>query len=245
MKLKILGSSSKGNCYIFDNGSDALVLEAGVNIKDIKQAMNFEIGRIFGCLCSHEHLDHAKYMKDFMAAGIDVYASGGTIGARGLTGHRVKTMVAEKTYNIGPFKVMPFLVEHDAAEPFGFLLFHPDMGKTLFLTDSYYSPHTFNGLNNIIVEANYSQEILDGKMSDGRIHGFVRNRVLTSHMSIDTCVDLLKANDLSAVNNVLLVHLSDSNSDAVAFKRRISDATGKLVTIAEPGMTISLTKTPF
>ena len=33
MVLKVLGSSSKGNGYILDSGSEALILECGVNRK--------------------------------------------------------------------------------------------------------------------------------------------------------------------------------------------------------------------
>jgi ribonuclease BN (tRNA processing enzyme) len=64
-------------------------------------------------------------------------------------------------------------------------------------------------------------------------------------MSLDTCVNLLNANDLSKVNNIVLIHLSDSNSDEQAFKKRVSDETGKNVTVASNGMEINFNKTPF
>jgi phosphoribosyl 1,2-cyclic phosphodiesterase len=188
MILHILGSSSKGNCYIFESGGgEALILEAGVHIKEVKQALNFNISRVVGCLLSHEHGDHSKYAGEMVKAGIDLYGSGGTLGKfDSISTHRLKVMAQGLVYKIGSFKVMGFLVEHDAAEPFGFLLYHKEMGQTLFLTDSFFSAYTFKGLSNIIVEANYSQEILDAKLSSGKVHGFVRNRVLQSHMSLDT-----------------------------------------------------------
>lgn len=57
MDLKILGSSSKGNCYIFDNGEEALVVECGIPFKRVQQAMNFDLSRIVGVAISHEHGD--------------------------------------------------------------------------------------------------------------------------------------------------------------------------------------------
>jgi len=56
MILEVLGSSSKGNCYILKSAKDILILEAGVNIKDIKLALNFNFRDVVGCLITHEHL---------------------------------------------------------------------------------------------------------------------------------------------------------------------------------------------
>ena len=56
MNLEVLGSSSKGNCYILSNEKEALILEAGVNFKQVKKALNYDISKIRGMLVSHEHL---------------------------------------------------------------------------------------------------------------------------------------------------------------------------------------------
>ncbi|MNL90041.1 hypothetical protein D3C87_2207830 [compost metagenome] len=65
-------------------------------------------------------------------------------------------------------------------------------------------------------------------------------------MSVETCLETLQANDLRAVNNIVLIHLSDRNSDAKVFKQRIEDATLKTVTIATAGLTIdNFNITPF
>jgi uncharacterized surface protein with fasciclin (FAS1) repeats len=64
-------------------------------------------------------------------------------------------------------------------------------------------------------------------------------------MSLDTCKRTLKANDLSQVNNIVLIHLSDGNSDAARFKREVQEVTGKTVWIADAGMEIPFNRTPF
>jgi hypothetical protein len=68
---------------------------------------------------------------------------------------------------------------------------------------------------------------------------------MKSHCSFDTCRETLLANDLSKVNNIVLIHLSDGNANASEFKQGIIDATGKTVHIAEKGMTINFNKSPF
>ena len=42
MELIVLGSSSKGNCYILDDGSEALILEAGGRRAEISKG-GFEV----------------------------------------------------------------------------------------------------------------------------------------------------------------------------------------------------------
>lgn len=247
MKLKVLGSSSKGNCYILENDTEALIIECGVNFGMVKQALNFNLRKVVGCLMTHEHQDHSRAVIDVMDSGINVWASPGTHGAVRVDKlhHRAKWIRPNETTQIGGFKVMAFDVRHDATEPLGFLINHPETGNILFITDSYYVPYTFKNLHNVIVEANYSQEIIREKQERGSLPKFLLDRILESHMSLETCLDLLKANDLTQVNNIVLIHLSDGNSNAGMFQSSVTAATGKTVHIADAGIIINLNKTPF
>ena len=114
------------------------------------------------------------------------------------------------------------------------------------LPDFYYLPCKFAGLNNILIEANYRRDILEANIAAGRLPFAVRNRTLKSHFSYDNCVQALQANDLTRVNNIVLIHLSDGNSNAEQFRQGIKEATGgKTVHIAEAGLVINFNKTPF
>lgn len=247
MELKILGSSSDGNCYVFDNGKEALVVECGISFKEVKKAVNFDISRIVGCLISHEHGDHAKEVKKFIDARIPVYMSNGTAESLGLDKNNrlLATMEDCGIYHINNFTIQAFNVQHDCAEPFGFLIHHHEMGMVLFATDTYYLAYTFNGLNNILIECNYRLDILEENIATGRVPGITHDRTIQSHMSFDTCKETLLANDLSAVNNIVLIHLSNGNSNALEFKQGIHEATGKTVHIADKGMILNFNKTPF
>ena len=59
-------------------------------------------------------------------------------------------------------------------------------------------------------------------------------------MEFETTKEFLKANDLTKVNNIVLLHLSMDNSDQARFKREVTELTGKRVAIAEPGLDIEL-----
>lgn len=246
MKLKIIGTGSSGNAYILSNGDEALLIEAGVNIKEIKQALDFDFSKVVGCLITHEHMDHCKSANEVMRLGVNVYSGAKTHQSiNGDVIHRALPIASRETIKIGNFKVMAFDVKHDAAEPLGFLIEHKDCGKVLFLTDTYYCKYTFPGLNNIIIEANYSKEIIDKKFGPDSEKEFLRNRILKSHFSLANCKDMLSANDLSQVNNIVLIHLSDSNSDEKQFKKEIHELTNKNVIVASNGMDIPFLKTPF
>src|SRR5690606_36939467 len=171
-----------------------------------------------------------------------VYSGSETMHAKYLHNHhKAKHMVANKKYSIGGFSVKGFPVEHDVPCMM-FLIEHDECGLTLFLTDTMYCRYTIPGLNNIIIECNHDLEILYG----GNTPGFLRDRIVQSHMNKDTCKEFLLANDLSSVHNIVLIHLSNSNSDAVIFKKEITELTGKSVYIAEAGQVIdNFNKSPF
>jgi phosphoribosyl 1,2-cyclic phosphodiesterase len=232
IEIKPLASSSAGNCYMVTDGKTNLMLECGLRFKDIQRGLNFQMSSIAGCLLSHEHGDHGKSVKDVMKAGIDIYASNGTLGALGISGHRAIPIESKKQFTIGSWTILPFDVQHDVAEPLGFLLSNTVGEKLVFITDSYYCRYKFSGLTHIMLETNYSLRILDENIADGRVPSGMKNRLIKSHFSLENAKDFLRANDLSKVQEIWLLHLSDTNSDEALFKREIQELTGKLVFIA-------------
>ena len=127
----------------------------------------------------------------------------------------------------------------------GFLIHHPECGNVLFLTDTFYCPFKFRNLNQLIIECNFSEDILEENLISGKVHPSVVRRVQESHMSLEILKDLLLANDLSQVNNIVLIHLSSQNSNAEMFQSEITALTGKSVSIAEKGLEINFDKQPF
>jgi phosphoribosyl 1,2-cyclic phosphodiesterase len=228
-----LASSSAGNSYKVTDGNTALLLEAGIRYKDIQKALNFRISDIAGCLITHEHQDHCKSVNDLMKAGIDVYASQGTLTALKLSGHRAIPIQAKKQFNIGTWTILPFDVQHDVSEPYGFLLQNQVGEKLVFLTDTFYCRYRFDGLTHVMVEANFSEKVLNGNIAAGLVPAVMKRRLMRSHFSLENVKEFLKANDLSKVQEIHLLHLSDTNSDAVLFKREIQELTGKQVYVAD------------
>ncbi|WP_088227808.1 MBL fold metallo-hydrolase [Desulfosporosinus sp. FKB] len=249
MILKVIGSSSKGNCYILETQTGSLLLDAGVPFKEIQKALDFDLYNVHGCLITHEHKDHSKAVKDVMWAGITTVMSNGTAKALNAYEHRFYRAQVVKNgmqFNIEDFAIMAFDVQHDAAEPLGYLIqYRPTGEKLLFATDTFYIRYRFNGLNYIMVECNYCRDILEENIVAGRIPESLKNRLLESHFSLDNVKSFLQANDLMQVRTIVLIHLSDGNADAARMVREIRDLTMKDVEVAEPRKVIELKMCPF
>ena len=227
MDITVIASGSSGNAYRISDGDTALLLDAGVPLQRIKQALNFRVRDLAGCLITHAHGDHAKAAGDLAKAGVDVYTSQGTIDACRLTGHRMKPVKALQEVMIGTFAVLPFDVQHDAPEPLGFLLTSRRTGeKLLYFTDTYYLKYRFTGLTHIMGECNYSMDIVEQSVRNGYIPPELVPRLIKSHMSLEHFLDLLKANDLHEVKQIYLLHLSNNNSDAERFREAVQKLTG-------------------
>lgn len=231
IEICALASSSRGNCYAITDGRTQLLIECGIRFRDIQRGLGFRVSGLAGCLLSHEHEDHARAVRDLMRAGVDIYASRGTIDALGLSGHRLRPVRAHQTFTVGTWTVLPFDTVHDAAEPLGFLLASP-AGKVLYLTDTAYCKYRFQGLTHLMIEVNYSMDLIRQNVAAGVIPLALKNRILRNHMSLERALDLLRANDLSQVREIWLLHLSDGNSDAERFKQEIMELTGKPVYVA-------------
>lgn len=240
MKLKVLGSGSSGNCYLLQGEKETLIIECGLGYKEIIKGLNFNLNNVVGCLISHEHKDHCKAANELINKGIDIYASEGTFAGIEFTDitkcHRVHDIKSENLFKLGEFAIMPFAAEHDANEPLGFLIYHKEMGYLLFLTDSYFCRYKFKELNHILIECNYSMNILEER----DIPKNLKTRIIKSHFELENLKEFLKATDLKETKEIVLIHLSDGNSNAAGFQEEIERVTAKPIYIADKGLEIEL-----
>ena len=232
--VETLGSNSRGNCYRLTSRGSSLLLECGLPWAQIRKKLNFKTTDLDGCLCSHFHADHSKAAVDVMRAGIDLYATQAAFDSAGIPGpqHRFKSLLCRHTIDIGPrWRVMAFEAVHDAPGTVGFWITDKDGDKLVFLTDSAFAYYTFPGTHVYMIEANFSEAILQRNVEAGLIDAARARRVRENHMSIERVVEMLKVNDLSNCRAIHLLHASDGNSDAIQFKTMVEEATGIPTTV--------------
>lgn len=245
MKLSVLGSNSRGNGYVLEGAHEALAIEVGVRLSDYKKALGWRLNKLAGALVTHEHNDHAGYMSEFVKAGVRVYALPEALAAHGLIGKPFTHSInPRKSFKVGGFKCMAISVEHDCP-CVAYLIEHADMGRLLFVTDTMSFNLRVPKLTHIMMEANYADDILDKRIESGAVPPSMRPRLLKSHLEISNTLKSLSYQDLSQVNEIILIHLSEGNSDETRFINDVKLMTGKDIYAAKTGMTLDISKTPY
>jgi len=233
MDIKIIGSGSSGNCYRVSDGTTSILLDAGLPFKVIQKELNFKTSELAGVLITHEHGDHIKAAPDLIKRGIDDWMTPGTRKAAKLKGSHAKELLPEAATWVGSWRVAAVPAIHDAAEPISYYICSKKtLESVVYITDTQFSPYRFGSPTYIMVEANYSAEVIKQRVKAGHMRQDLALRIMENHMSIETAIGLAMANKSSELQGIYLLHLSDANSDAQSFRRRMQEATGVPVWIA-------------
>ena len=241
MKLHVLGSSSAGNCYLLESSDKILIIEAGIQFREIEKVINWQINRIAGCLVCHEHGDHAKYVHNFSQRGIRILSTEAVI-KKAL--NNTDRLYHFQTYRLHDFTIIPFLLSHDV-ECFGFYIHHPEMGFLLFVTDTGKLSYKFAEIDHLLIESNYSDQILQHNVFKHDISNAQVARLADTHLSIDNAVKWIKQANPKPLRTIVLLHLSNGNSNTEQFRQTMYEQTGLYTYIAEKGLSIEINKYPF
>lgn len=235
--LKVLGSSSKGNGYILECDNEKLIIELGIKWNEIAKGVDYKIENVKACLVTHKHLDHSLCVKDALKRGLSVYSCEEVQ----MCHPEVKVLGMGKKTRIGGFLVQPIPLHHNI-ECIGFLIEHKTMGRMVVCTDTNSIPYRFKDIHHFVVESNYSDDI----MIENICNNIYSQSASENHMSIDNTVEFLKNNYSKSLRTIMLIHLSDGNSDAKAFKERVQNELAfPYVYIADKGVVIDVSKDPF
>lgn len=237
MKLIIIGSSSKGNSYALQSDSgEILLIEAGIPLKEVKRAIGYKTSKVVGCITSHVHGDHAKYIPEYLKAGISV-SSNDEVAEKYLG---VDTMSENITFRFGNFGVTPFEVQHDAKN-FGYLIHEPSYGIIFFATDCYNLNFVIQGCNTYLAECNYSDELLDKAVAEGKTPRSQADRVRLSHMSLEHAVSWLQdCKAEQSAHQIILIHGSARHLNPTKAVNKFQQVFGIPVYYAQKGLEINL-----
>jgi phosphoribosyl 1,2-cyclic phosphodiesterase len=236
--LKVLSSGSHGNCYLLQCANETLILELGIKWGDILKGLNYNLGCVCGCLCSHLHSDHSRSIQNAISFGLSVYSCEEVAN----TYVGVETLNLKEKTRIGKgFIVQPIKLFHNV-ECYGFLIQHEEFGKIVFATDTNSVPYKFKGVQHWLLESNYDNDIL----IDNACNDVYSRSASENHLEINDTIEVLKRNYSSELQNVVLIHLSSGNSNEKDFKERVQQELGfDRVWVANNGMEIELNKSEF
>ena len=235
MTLKCLGTGSSGNCYsLTDKDGNILLLDAGINIKDIKIGIDFQIAKVKGALITHHHKDHSLAARDLEKMGVRIIAP---------------YVEKPKDSNFGGFMVRYFALTDNEGRfthsngngsecaIYGYIIMHDkEPLKMLYITDTEYVRWRFSNMNTLLLGIDYLDEKIANEQDE-----FKRRHVISGHMELKTGVDFIRVTDRDkTLKNVIIGHLSEDNSDYKIFEEEISKVTAANINFAKKGETINL-----
>ena len=224
LNIKTILTGSKGNCYLLSTENETLVLDCGVPIKEIKKALDFNVSRICGVLCSHGHQDHCKSEPDFLDMGIQVFRP---------YDERIACSLATKC---GPFMVQAFKLPHNGVSNYGFLI-TVDGQKILYMTDFEYCQYTFKNqkINHILIECNYQNKHVNRDLPN-------YEHKIRGHCELETCKGFIETNKSEELKTVLLLHMGGGTCDTTECVEEIQKITDANVRVdyARKGLGLEL-----
>ncbi|MDR5658869.1 MBL fold metallo-hydrolase [Serpentinicella sp. ANB-PHB4] len=217
-----LASSSKGNCHFITDGQSYLLIDAGLNGKQLEKrlsALNIEPEKITGIIVSHEHRDHVCGV-GIMSRRYDIpiYANRGTWEGMlpiisKVDKKNINVFTSDKPFKIGNFDVFPYSISHDANEPVGFC-FDNNGVRISIATDlgciNQVILEKVQGSNLVVLESNHDEEMV----KVGKYPYFLKRRILSDlgHLSNEVAGNAVLHLFKSNVKNFILGHLSKENN---------------------------------
>ena len=224
-KIHIHATGSTGNAYTIEDAGRKILIDPGIRFKKLQRKTVFTLSQYDFVLLTHEHRDHSRSIEKLLSMGKNCYMSEGTRDALGIMHSSALICESTSVFERESWRVLPFATVHDAAEPLGFLIESPSGRKICFATDTARIDFTFSGVTHWIVEANYSEDLLQQSTRPEEI----KNRIRQSHFEIGRLCDFFKNQDLSKTEEIYLIHFSDDNSNQKKFMEEIEKTTGKPV----------------
>lgn len=185
------------------------------------------------------HSDHANKdtIKKMIKYGIPVYSCE---ESREIDKHIITIKKGAKT-RIGGFKIQPIPLRH-SCECFGYIIEHEEIGKMVFATDCSEFLYRIKDVNHLLIEANYSDDCLIDNMCNNEE---MRSRH-EHHLELNDAINALKANYSPSLMNVILLHLSNGNSNEEQFVKKVKNELGfDNVFVAKENLVLSLQKEEF
>ena len=234
MKIQCFHSSSAGNLYSVSDGTTQIMIECGVEFKEIQKCFNFNLSALAGCLITHSHSDHSKSWKH-VAKYTDVYMLEETAEELKAFGYRIKRLSSSTTtpsFDLGTLKIKPLPANHDVPCCSFLINSYVTKEQLWFITDTAYVGYGAYNTHYAMIECNYQLERLNEDVDKGLLEPSARNRIVGSHLGLNTAVEILKGINPNTLKEVYALHLSSRHADEKEVKQTIEREIGKPVFVA-------------
>ena len=226
MKFCNLASGSKGNCTIISAGGVNLMIDDGLNIRDLEQralAANIDLRSLSAILVTHEHSDHVKGLSALVKKySVPIYCH--EKSARYLDERAAAYVMSQNMdlpFEIGGLQIKPFRLPHDSEYNLGYK-FSDGKKSAAIATDLGFVNESivdeFAGCELVMLESNHDIDML----RSGSYPFALKQRILgkNGHLSNDECAKTIAELAARGTKRFVLAHLSqDNNTPELAFER--------------------------
>ena len=218
MRIASLGSGSKGNGTLIDDGETCILIDLGFSLKETERRLkrlDITPDHIDAVLVTHEHADHihgvAPFARKFKRP---VYLTPGTYNNSKMgVVPTLKTINCHKPFRIGSLGIEPVPVPHDAREPCQYLVSSRGI-KVGVLTDlGHVTPHVtqqYAVCQALLLECNHDLDML----ANGPYPYPLKKRVGGDHGHLNNhqAAELLGGIELSSLRHLIISHVSEQNN---------------------------------
>ncbi|MBR4653588.1 MAG: hypothetical protein IKO72_09525 [Kiritimatiellae bacterium] len=219
MRLRVLSSGSKGNVLAVRSAGGVLALiDLGLQFSDLRsraEACGIDVSTAAGILFTHDHSDHFSSLSAFHRRHplVPLFANGDTADSiASKTGVADGWSVFETAvpFDLADFRITPFSVSHDAADPVGFLL---ESGGRILFVGSDTGMATLGVRDALrrsdcaVLETNYDPVLLETSNRPEVLKQRIAGR--SGHLSNDDAADLVRSVNPPRMKTLLLAHLSE------------------------------------
>lgn len=220
MRFALLGSGSKGNATLVEQGRTRLLIDCGFSVRELErrmQRLGVAADSISAVLVTHEHNDHIAGVGAFARKyGKPVWLTAGTAssagGRLGILPQR-RVLNCHSGFAVDDLLVTPFPVPHDAREPCQFVFSDGDKRLGLLTDTGCSTQHIeqqLNACDALILESNHDSDMLRNGPYPPRLQARVGGAL--GHLSNGQAAQILQRIDCSSLQHLVAAHLSEKNN---------------------------------
>ena len=230
IEVHVLASGSDGNCTVVMHEDHAVMVDAGLSGKRIKQLMNvngLDASLIKSILITHEHSDHVSGA-GIMARMLDVpiQCNERTFTSCNLGRVMYSKITTMETFSSGLMNITPLPTSHNASEPNAFVI-SVDEKKVLIATDTGRITDEVEkelyDADLAVIESNHDKHMLAVGPYPPMLKRLVGSDI--GHLSNVDCAESLKRT-MNDHRKIFLAHLSRNNNTPDTARETVSEITG-------------------
>lgn len=226
IEICAIASGSNGNCYYIGNETEAILIDVGINCKQVLLRMEqrgLDPKKLAAIFVTHEHADHVRGVRVLSKKlNIPVFYTYGTWNNthKSSCAPHHRYIQIDEPLQWGAFNIHAFSKNHDAKEPCSYRVEVADKSIGVMTDIGAVCENVishFQQCNVVFLESNYDEQML----WNGPYFWPLKQRIASDlgHLSNDQAFDLVNQYGNGILQTIFLSHLSgENNTPEIAFE---------------------------